>query len=144
MVFLLSWDSDIFVGDFDGDNVLHSAVIQSLFTWRRALDSDILPPDQDRMGWWGDEFGAVQNDKMGSRLWLLRREKITEETLKRVKIYTEEALKWMIEDGVASSINVFVERDASNKDRVNLLISIAKPDGTIENLTIRDAWAALK
>ncbi|EOM5101013.1 phage GP46 family protein [Escherichia coli] len=55
------------------DNSLLTAVIISLFTDRRALDSDEIPDGtRDRRGWWGDSF---RERPVGSRLWLLSREK---------------------------------------------------------------------
>ncbi len=55
------------------DNSLLTAVIISLFTDRRALDSDEIPDGtRDRRGWWGDSF---RERPVGSRLWLLSRER---------------------------------------------------------------------
>lgn len=85
------------------------AVIMSLFTWRRANPDDKLPADL-RMGWWGDNFATVQNDRIGSRLWLLSRSKLLPETVAQAKAYTEEALQWLIDDGVAARIDVEAER----------------------------------
>ena len=64
------------------------AVLISLFTWRRANADDDLPGN-DRMGWWGDSHPPVDNDRIGSRLWLLSRAKIVPETLARAKAYAE-------------------------------------------------------
>ncbi len=47
---------------------LTRAVVISLFTWRRAEPDDNADVP---MGWWGDTWPAVQNDRYGSRLWLL-------------------------------------------------------------------------
>ena len=49
---------------------LTRAVVISLFTWRRAEPDDNADVP---MGWWGDTWPAVQNDRYGSRLWLLYR-----------------------------------------------------------------------
>ena len=56
------------------DDSLTTEVIISLFTDRRALDSDDLPGgDSDRRGWWGDSY---RDRPIGSRLWLLSREDV--------------------------------------------------------------------
>jgi phage gp46-like protein len=90
---------------------LARSVVISLFTWRRADPDDRLPDDiMGRLGWWGDATLAIVGDKFGSRLWLLARETITQETMARAKFYSEEALHWMIEDGIAVSVPVSVER----------------------------------
>ncbi|WP_200894101.1 phage GP46 family protein [Xanthomonas sp. MUS 060] len=60
--------------DIDNDkrHPLVRAVLISLFTWRRANADDTLPdPRGFRMGWWGDTYPVVANDRIGSRLWLL-------------------------------------------------------------------------
>lgn len=83
---------------------LNTAVIISLFTDRRAEPDDELPnPTGSRRGWWGD---ALAERRIGSRLWLLSREKQLREVLNRAKEYAAEALAWMVEDGVAQQVTV--------------------------------------
>ena len=43
---------------------------------------------------------------MGSRLWLLERSKETDDVLARAREYAIEALTWLLEDGVARSLDV--------------------------------------
>src|SRR5207249_4856663 len=69
---------------------LASAVTISLFTWARAKPDDPLPPQSPRMGWWGDSFATVSGDRIGSRLWLFEREKITPTTLTRIQEAAQE------------------------------------------------------
>lgn len=89
------------------DDGLVTAVIHSLFCDARALDDDELPPGEtDRRGWPGDALVLPQGDHYGSRLWLLRRSKQTQQTLNRAREYALEALRWMREDGVADRIEV--------------------------------------
>ena len=85
------------------------AVVISLFTWRRARPDDELP-GSDRFGWWGDNYAAAPGDRIGSRLWLLSREKLTARTVERAREYAQEALAWLVEDGVASRVEVEAER----------------------------------
>lgn len=85
---------------------LESAVIISLFTDRRAPDDVELPAGDDRRGWWGDSYPDREGDEMGSLLWLLEREKETQEVLERSRIYARQALAWMIEDRVVSQMRV--------------------------------------
>ena len=89
------------------DEGLETAVVISLFTDRRALESDTLPPgSSDRRGWWGDSRPPVQDDQIGSRLWLLTREKQLSGGLQRAREYAEEALQWLVDDGVAAALDV--------------------------------------
>jgi phage gp46-like protein len=101
--------------DLTTDRGLTTAVLLSLFLDRRA-ETDDKPPSgdsTDRRGWWGDQFAEVEGDKIGSRLWLLDRSKRTNETALRAEEYVREALAWMIEDRVVSSIDVTIEMTQS-------------------------------
>ena len=62
---------------------LVSAIWMSLGTDRRAQQDDVIPNgSQDKRGWWGDTY---RPRKIGSRLWLLYREKQLPETLRRAE-----------------------------------------------------------
>jgi len=91
-------------GDLATDEGLETAVILSLFTDRRAQEADRLPDgSSDRRGYWADAY----NDRPhGSRLWLLHREKELDEVLRRAEEYAQEALAWLVEDGVAREVVV--------------------------------------
>lgn len=124
-----------------GLDPLARAVVISLFTWRRAKPDDVLPAGDDRQGWFGDTFAEVQGDRIGSRLWLLSREKIVPETLARAREYSREALQWLVDDGVASRVDVTVSRVGLSG--VSIGASITRTDGTVRNLQFDDAWSAL-
>lgn len=117
----------------DMTDSLSRAVVISLFTWRRASQSDEMDNDQ-RMGWWGDTFAENKGDKIGSKLWLLLRQKITEETLNRAQEYAYDALKWLIDDGICSNITVNVERDEDDPNRINLDVQLTT---STSNLTYK-------
>lgn len=96
------------------DDGLETAVILSLFTDRRANEDDVPPGDpEDRRGWWGDGHADIAGDQIGSRLWLLSREKQTPSVLVRARQYAQEALAWLIDDGIASQVEVeaFIPRN---------------------------------
>lgn len=121
--------------DFCNDE-LARAVINSLFSWRRAEESDDLP-GTTRQGWWADTF--EENDRFGSRLWLLQRAKLTSEALVRAKEYASESLQWLIDDRVASQIIVDSER--GSHDQLNLSVVIVKPDGNELAVRFQDVWS---
>jgi phage gp46-like protein len=117
------------------------AVLVSLFTWRRANPDDPLPGDL-RMGWWGDNFPSVPNDRIGSRLWLLSRAKLLPETVALAKEYAEEALRWLVEDGVAARVEVQVERQGVQTLAIGC--RIYKSDGTVPlDIRFTDVWGFL-
>lgn len=128
----------------DSAEPLVRAVIISLFTWRRANPDDVLPgigSDQQRMGWWGDTFPVVPNDRIGSRLWLLSRAKLTAQTVLLAKEYAEEALAWMLADKVAGSVEVESERIGLTT--LALLCRITKPDGRLLDIRFTNVWGFL-
>lgn len=101
-------------GSLASDRGLASAIVISLFTDARAQADDV-PPDgsTDRRGWWGDAVAPAQAPEgmpwfTGSRLWLLSREKQTDETRRRAEQYCREALAWMTRLGVADRVDVAV------------------------------------
>ena len=117
----------------DMTDSLSRAVVISLFTWQRASQSDEVDNDQ-RMGWWGDTFAENKGDKIGSKLWLLLRQKVTDETLNRAQEYAYESLKWLIDDGICSDITVNVERDEDDPNRINLDVQLTT---STSNLTYK-------
>lgn len=106
-------------GDLAAESGLETAVILSLFCDARAREDDVIPDGTGyRRGWWADSVtplasggltvreDAAAHDRIGSRLWLLSREKQLPEVLRRAKDYAEEALAWLIDDGVARRVSV--------------------------------------
>lgn len=118
------------------DEGLKTAIAISLFTDARAFDDDLLPDGTvDRRGWWADELAATPGSRIGSRLWLLAREKRMADVLVRARAYASEALAWLIEDGVAKSIDVSAE--AMNADWIAIAVVITRPDGTTADARFR-------
>ena len=117
--------------DIDNDTAhpLLRAVVMSLFTWRRAQADDVLPvPGGSRMGWWGDSFAPAPNDRIGSRLWLLARAKLTDAAAQLAQDYAREALQWLIDDGIAARIEVQAERQGHGT--LALACSLFASDGS--------------
>ncbi len=109
-----SADLSVEAGVLATDAGLRTAVVVSLFTDRLARADDVLPvEDGDRRGWWGDVEPRVAGDRIGSRLWLLAREKATPQALNRAREYAAEALNWLIADGVARTVEVEAEAQGS-------------------------------
>lgn len=123
------------------DDGLETSVIISLFTDRRANDDDVIPDgSNDRRGWWADEFNDVKNDKIGSRLWLLSREKQLTSVLVRAKQYAEESLKWLVDDGVAETVTVATSIPRSGI--LGLEVDIRRPQHPITRYRFDTFWSA--
>lgn len=94
------------------EDTLATAVIISLFTDARAGVDDTLPwGSTDRRGWVGDAYaeGLDRRDPWGSTLWLLYTSKRTVNLLERARFAAQEALAWMVRDGLASRVAVTAE-----------------------------------
>lgn len=104
----LSADIAITGGRLQTDPGLTTAVLVSLFTDRRAEPDDPVDPladDGDRRGWIGDLL-EEPGERWGSRLWLLRRAKLTEETRLLAEQYAAESLEWATAKGVADRVDI--------------------------------------
>jgi len=118
---------------------LKTAVLISLFTDRRANNDDQLPDYRgSKRGWWSD---ALTGQKIGSRLWLLHREKQLNQVVLRAKEYAEEALQWLIDDGVAESVTVTAEVIRSGF--LALHIEIVKTKRQTADFKFEFAWRGL-
>jgi|SRR5471030_222887 len=122
------WNAEQSIGDWveasgdlqQGDD-LETAILISLFTDRRARDDDPFDGN-DRRGWWGD---SGEENPIGSRLWLLKRQKLTIATANKAEDYAKEALQWLISDGVVASIMPITQ--IVYPKRLNLVITYQKP-----------------
>ena len=108
------------------DRTLDTAVLLSLFSDRRAGPDDALPHNaSDRHGWVGDQVAVASGDAWGSLLWLVYVGKATEEVRESARFYCQEALQWMLDSGVAGSVEVTSEWTAPG--RLGLRVLIASP-----------------
>lgn len=108
----------------DGDFTV--PVMISLFTWRRDDNVDVAKTG-NRYGWWADALQPSTSDRIGSRLWTLRREKNTLETQQKLQRIIAEALEWMTTLGIAQSIDVETERFSN--DVIAAKVSITRASG---------------
>lgn len=127
--------------DLATDDGLETAVILSLFTDRRADDGDALPEGQTfRRGWWGDAFPFAEGDRIGSRLWLLSREKQAQDVVNRAREYAEEALQWLLDDKVADRLEVLAE--IVRPGWLGLTVTIYRPGTDPVQWRYNYTWAA--
>jgi phage gp46-like protein len=123
-----------------GDD-LQTSVIISLFTDRVAAPDDVIPDGSTNpRGWWGDMAGDPRYP-IGSRLWLLDRSPQTQDVLNRCNDYCAEALQWLIDDGVAASVDIDAYFPASQM--LGVVIGINKQDGTTVPMKFQWAWSQL-
>jgi phage gp46-like protein len=123
---------------------LETAAVISLFTDRLAEPDDRLPDpgDGDRRGWWADwdhEGGLI-----GSRLWLISREKQTEDVRLRAEDYCREALAWMLEDDVADSIVVTAAWAVGAPGRLDVDVEIYRARALLLHRSFSWAWEQIE
>lgn len=147
---LVQWDNANTIGDWvlaTGDlqtgQDLETACLVSLFTDRLATP-DFAPTDgtSDRRGWWADPY----NDQpTGSNIWQLERAKKTRDTLGLARRYAQDALAWLVTDGVAASVTVDTRwlGNQVGSTMLAMAIAILKPDGTLTRFVYGWAWENL-
>lgn len=128
--------------DLQLDDGLNTAILVSLFSDRRARTDDQLPgASDDRRGWWADAYPQIDGDLIGSRLWLLSREKELAETLRRAREYAQEALDWLVADGIAARVEV--TPSVPRRGVLQLAVAVRRADGRQENYQYDVLWESL-
>ena len=116
---------------------LTRAVVISLFTHRRADPDDNVDVP---IGWWGDTWPVVANDRYGSKLWLLQRSNLTNALVNTVRNYLRDALQWMQEDGVVTRIDIDIQRTGINE--LGNKIVLWRRDGPV-TISFNDLWSVI-
>lgn len=116
------------------------AVVISLFTWRRAATDDPVD-DNERFGWWGDSYPTIADDRIGSRLWLLRRVKLTVDTQRDAEFYAREALQWLLDDNQVLEVEVVSER--ADSYRLNLQVILTVLTGARLKINSSQLWQVI-
>ena len=71
-----------------------------------------------------------QNPEFGSRLHLLQRAKNTEKTAALAEEYCKEALRWLIDTGRATRIDVHTQRDRTQDlHRLKFIVEVTEANG---------------
>lgn len=115
-----------------GDDLL-TAVLISLFTDAAASGDDVVADrSDDPRGWWGGEIG--------SKLWLRARSKKVSTTLALVRHDIEVALAWLVQDGVAASVDV--DTAWGGPQLLVARVLILRRDGSARALAFSRVWDA--
>jgi phage gp46-like protein len=138
-------------GTLDDTQALATAIIVALGTDRLADPSDLLPdPDSsDRRGWWADYDADIVWDgwPIGSRLWLLQRDKIEGSgsrrgaTTVRVEHYIREAIQPFLDRRIGSAM--YVEATRVGKERIDALVRIYRGPITEIELRYQILWEGM-
>lgn len=131
----LSADLAMMNNDLATDAGLETALILSLFTDR--YDETIEDPTE-RRGYWADGL-LIADDRMGSRLWSVDK-KIGPATATQLRERSREATTWLIEDRVASSIEVTATPKTNGFE---LVVDVRRPNrNDTTRFRFARVWAA--
>jgi phage gp46-like protein len=87
----------------------------------------------DKGAWWVDP-------SFGSELWLLKKEgKVDGRTVGRLEQMIRESLRWLVNDGLALTVDCAAERDGKN--RIDYQVTVTRPDGS--TVPVKDVWNVL-
>ncbi len=143
------------VTGIDETQALATAVMVALNTDRRALDDDVLPQipqgdePPDRRGWWGDlDAGTIWGGwPIGVRLWLMRRDKITDSAarqgamVERARRYIAEALDPFVTARICSGYAIDLAQ--AGTDRITGTVTLYRGPKTAIALEFQDLWTEL-
>jgi phage gp46-like protein len=126
-------------GDLETGQDFETACLVSIFSDRRATP-DFTPTDgtTDRRGWWADPYN---DEPLGSNIWQFERAKKLRSTLGDARRYTLDALQWLIDDGVAKTIDCDTRWITATMLGIN--VAIIKPDGSETRFRYGWAWDGL-
>ncbi len=122
-----------------GDDIV-TAVLISIFTDALAAPDDEIPDGSgDPRGWWGD---AYSTSPIGSKLWLYERSKKTGQVLAGVRAAIAESVQWLVDDGVAASVDVQCWWVASSgaSGFLGCIVTVAQPSGGASKVQFQTAW----
>lgn len=122
----LKWRSDIQIFDLvdDGDgfleeDTLKTSEIYSIHTDRRARDRKGV----ERRGYWASRF-------WGSTLWTQIGFPLTNQRLEIIESDMRRCMRWMIDDGIVSTIEIEYQRRGQAKADFDLILR--RDDGQVE------------
>jgi len=121
--------------DLKGAIILENAIPISLFTDRRTGSSDKIPNSK---GWPGDALAEEDTPLIGSKNWQLLRGKTTDNALIDAVTFSNEALKWLIDDKIVASFDVRTSYLDKVKGVMVFDIDATMPTG--ENLRFQFVW----
>lgn len=92
----IGFDGDILTEDF-----FDTAIIVSVFTDRRANESEVRESHM-RRGWIGNE--DTPGIEYGSKVWLYEQARITRSTMNDIAGVVKDALQWFVDDAYAVAV----------------------------------------
>jgi phage gp46-like protein len=130
--------------DLDITHDLDTAISISLFSDRVAGPDYVAPPGTtgvvDKRGHFSDSYEVI---KIGSRLWQLKRaKKIGNTLLQEVKDMSQEALQWLLDYNIASTL--LIQTSWQSPRIIAIAVTVTEPvNGITSKFTYAWAWQTL-
>lgn len=121
-------------GDLATTQGFDTSLTCSLFTDKRASDTEVLQPER-RRGFWGDVFENDDNFTRGSKLWLLSQARITQATVNAAISYAKNSLQWLIDDGYAVKVDATASITGARRNGIALTITVYRSQSISETRT---------
>jgi len=108
-------------------------IVCALFTDKRA-DSSQIAESSNRRGWNGDTVAALTNYEIGSWIWLLSQERLTNQTVNKAVSYAKDSLQWVLDLDLATRIDVQGSKDGI--EGIQLLVKIYVEKDLVSQYTV--------
>jgi phage gp46-like protein len=119
-------------GDLLGDDGFATSIVLSLFSDKRADESEVAESHL-RRGWWGNLLNEDKTFEIGSKLWLLDQERATTATANIAKDYTYDCLQWLLNDNHVK--NIVVNSTLISNNNISIEIIFTKPDNSTQSIS---------
>lgn len=126
-------------GDLALSDSLAMSIVLSIECWCRSDEPDgsaVIDPSIG--GWWAD---ALNERPIGSKLWTLFRRKLDDVTISDAEKLVSDSLQWLIDDGVAKSVNVDA-KIGNDRNTAVFAVSVERPDGEKDEFKFYSNWEA--
>ena len=139
-----SGDFDLAFDEVKGDlltsDSLENAVVISIGTYARERKlGNVANLKPNIGGWWGDALDDLGT--LGGYLYEAFPGKLTETTARNVENLCNEAIVWMIDDGVSKSVNCVAE--IAGEEKMNIKITVERPEGEKDEAFLYELnWSA--
>lgn len=128
------FDLTIKDGNLDTVEGFDTALQVSLFTDARASSSQVVR-SENRRGWIGNLVNIIPDRQLGGLIWLIEQRRLIQDTLNEVVNFAKKSLDWLIEDGLAITVEVLGEIIPLRG--IQLTIKITAKDGVTETRFFR-------
>lgn len=99
-------------GDFKTTNGFDTSILITIFGKRRADESEV-PIGRFREGWVGNEFNGFDDFQNGSKAWLLKQSRRTQDNVNLLQTYLQEGFDWMVDDDHLDNVEVVTSISAN-------------------------------